>query len=431
MHVTIDGIRLHLRTDEKKLWINGQYVLYLNNEANFIVKSFIQSCYETTPDYIVWRTVDKMVRHYRISRMHAAQDLNQVIGIIRNISHGQLPTHMVGMKVVNCEETKAPNRMDLCLTYRCNNDCSHCYLSKTWQQDTGMFFDVDGWKRIIDKLWKIGIPQLVFTGGECTLREELPELIRHAKHFVTGIITNGTLITSELADDLKSADLDWIQITLDSSKAAVHDKMQNRKGAYKETIMGIKNSIVAGLNVSINMTLTKRNHKDLNSLLTLAKKLGVRQVSTNALINSGKGINARKKEGLSESALKKVLLEAKAHAKKIGVELNWFLPTCYKNLNPMELGFGQRACSACSTNMTIQPDGSVIPCQSWTHETLGNIINDKWEKIWNHPTAQKLRSNSYAPDTCRSCDKIDTCGGGCPLDHLNGGKRISCTGGAQ
>ena len=262
---------------------------------------------------------------------------------------------------------------------------------------------------------------MVFTGGECMLREDFLELVSYSKQFATGIITNGTMLTAELAGSLRDAHLDWIQITLESASAATHDKIQGRKGAWKETVAGIKNAVAAGLSVSINATLSKQNAKGLKKLIDFAQKLNVRFVSTNAIINAGRGIDEKEKSGVEDPELRKILEEAKAYAESLGISFNWFLPTCYKNVNPVELGFGQRCCSACSVNMMVEPNGDVIPCQSWTQQKLGNILSDPWERIWENPTAQDIRSHAFVQEECTGCAYLETCLGACPLEHLNRG----------
>ena len=58
--------------------------------------------------------------------------------------------------------------MDLALTYRCNNDCAHCYNARPRNSPE---LTTAEWKKILDRLWELGIPHVVFTGGEPTLRE--------------------------------------------------------------------------------------------------------------------------------------------------------------------------------------------------------------------------------------------------------------------
>jgi radical SAM protein with 4Fe4S-binding SPASM domain len=78
----------------------------------------------------------------------------------------------------------------------------------------------------------------------------------------------------------------------------------------------------------------------------------------------------------------------------------------------MELGV--KACTAASYNLCVEPDGAVIPCQSY-YESLGNLLAEPWETIWNHDLAVWLRERRYAPAHCADCALLRECGGGCPL----------------
>ncbi len=173
------------------------------------------------------------------------------------------------------------------------------------------------------------------------------------------------------------------------------------------------------MSVSINATLSKKNANELEKLIDFAQKLNVRYVSTNAIIKAGRGIIEKEESGLEEQELKNILEQAKAHAQSHNISFNWFLPTCYKNVNPIELGFGQRCCSACSINMMVEPNGDVIPCQSWTQQKLGNILSNSWEHIWNHPIAKDIRNHRFVQNECKGCEYLELCQGACPLDQIN------------
>ncbi len=108
--------------------------------------------------------------------------------------------------------------MDLALTFRCQNDCVHCYAGgphETPELTTAQ------WKSVIDKLSEIGVFILTFTGGEPTLRDDLPELLLYAqnKGMVTGLISNGRKLKDKAyVDVLEKSGLDFVQVTLESHK---------------------------------------------------------------------------------------------------------------------------------------------------------------------------------------------------------------------
>jgi MoaA/NifB/PqqE/SkfB family radical SAM enzyme len=137
--------------------------------------------------------------------------------------------------------------MDLALTYRCNNDCSHCYNGR---ERTFPERDTTYWKSILDRLWALGIPHIVFTGGEPTLRDDLPELIAHAESLgqIAGLNTNGRRLASpEFLRSLIEAGLDHLQVTVESSDAQVHDLIVGRRGALAQTVRGLRNALPTSL----------------------------------------------------------------------------------------------------------------------------------------------------------------------------------------
>jgi len=307
----------------------------------------------------------------------------------------------------------APYRMDLALTYRCNNDCSHCY-NETPRERTEL--SSDAWKEILSHLWSIGIPHIVFTGGEPTLVPELPALIRYAESLgqITGLNTNGrTFKDPTYVSNLVAAGLDHVQITFESYLESIHDGMVARKGAWKDTIHGIRNALSQNLFVMTNSTLLKENSRYLRETLNYLADLGVPTVGLNALIYSGKGKNVG--TGLDEAELPELLETAREITSNNHQRLIWYTPTQYCRFDPVQMQLGIKGCTAALYNMCIEPDGAVIPCQSYYHP-LGNMLVDPWDSIWNNPLAVKIRNRSLAPSKCLGCSFFVECGGGCPLE---------------
>jgi radical SAM protein with 4Fe4S-binding SPASM domain len=97
-----------------------------------------------------------------------------------------------------------------------------------------------------------------------------------------------------------------------------------------------------------------------------------------------------------------------------GQRLIWYTPTEYCGFDPMSLDLGVKGCTAALYNMCVEPDSSVLPCQSY-YRPLGNLLNDPWDAIWNHELSVKLRERQGLPEKCSGCALISECGGGCPL----------------
>jgi len=306
----------------------------------------------------------------------------------------------------------APYRMDLALTYRCSNECHHCYNARPRRYPE---LNTDQWKEVLSRSWTAGIPHIVFTGGEPTLRADLPELIAFAEKNgqITGLNTNGRKLKDPVfVQSLVDAGLDHIQITLESHDPAIHDSMVAFPGAWQETVAGISNALSSRLYVMTNTTLLTNNATYLPQTLEFLAKLGVPTVGLNALIYSGHGTLAG--TGLPESQLPGLLTLARNFTDRSGQRLIWYTPTRYCHFDPLSMDLGIKGCTAALYAMCVEPDGAVLPCQSY-YQPLGNLLTDPWESIWNHDLAVDLRERKNIDPACRQCELLQVCGGGCPL----------------
>jgi radical SAM protein with 4Fe4S-binding SPASM domain len=422
-HVTVPGLRLHLRRgNPSMLWINGQNLLLLNETAADFVESFIEVMHRHTERLDPLRFKQEiallMQQKYPEAPVEVlVRDFDNLYGSLIAVSNGACPVADIKLDTQATDPRlwTAPPRMDLALTYRCNNNCFFCYTGgpqKVPEMSTSR------WKTALDILWHNGVPQVVFTGGEPTLRPDLIELVDYAREFVTGLVTNGRKL-SQLAGELKRVSLDYVQVSLESAQPEIHDRMVGAEGAWRETTSGIRAALSAGLEVITNTTLTKDNLAVFPDLVRSGPDLGLKVMACNTLICSGRGTCSKKDSGVSMEDLKSNLSKALDAAAGAGIRLEWYSPTCYRQFNPLQFGFGAKACSAAQYNMTIEPDGSVIPCQSWFKEKTGHILKNPWKEIWNHPVNTGLREKSYLKgrEECQGCEYLQSCCGGCPLEY--------------
>ncbi len=413
----LSKVRLHLRIEPDGsglLLANAARIYHFNPTAATMAYLWLEQVPEP-------RVVTVLTRNYHVSPAQAHQDYAAFCEQMALLAspEGACPICELDLETTApfSDRPSAPYRMDLAITYRCQNDCAHCYNARPRHQAE---LTTEQWKRILDHLWQIGIPHIVFTGGEPTLRKDLPELIAHAERNgqITGLNTNGRLLKDPaLVEKLVSAGLDHVQITLESHDAAIHDKMVRRPGAWQETVAGVKNALASRLFVMTNTTMLTDNAPHLAETLDFLAALGVPTVGLNALIYSGNGASVG--TGLAESSLPPLLDVARAATQRSGQRLIWYTPTQYCHFDPLQLELGVKGCTAALYNMCIEPDGSTIPCQSY-YQSLGNILSDPWESIWNHDLASGLRERRDVPDACTSCALLPECGGGCPLARSAG-----------
>ncbi len=412
-----DRYRLHLRVEddgEGILVINAAKVLHLNQTATEHAKLILEG-------KDVGTAVKEIKHRYKVSEGRAREDQEHLRDTILclAVTDDVCPISYLDVQRIEPFDTpvSAPYRMDLALTYGCNADCGHCYVGRPRDMES---LSTEEWKRVIDKLWDIGIPHVVFTGGEATLYPDLVELIRHAEDvgLVSGVLTNGIKLADEAyLQQLVDAGLDHIQITLESHDEKVHNQMVGAD-AWKKTVQGIKNAVATDVYTITNTTLTTLNALDIEQTINFLADLGIQTFACNSLIYTGKGPSSG--IGIPEEELEGLMVRVRDKAIAEGMRLIWYTPTQYCEFHPVELELGAKFCTAARYNMCVEPNGDVIPCQSY-YSSLGNMLRDDWKSIWNHPTAESIRNRDWVMEKCQTCDDLPLCGGGCPLYLENEG----------
>lgn len=419
-------VRIHLIPPKFRLLENSSYVVILNGyyllplgySWAIMLSNFIRETNEydgreiSDSDYegIVKKTVSNTRKVYPFSsKSEIREDLSYMLDVIFAVARGEsVQADIERMSIrAYADNMYAPHRMDLMVSamsdsegkWKCNQKCLFCYaggekLSGTKELST------EEWKAAIDKLKNAGIPMLTFTGGEPTQREDLCELIDYSKWFVTRLNTNGVLLSEDLCKKLCESSLDSLQITLYSHNEDIHNSLVG-SDHFSDTVAGIKNAIEAGLDVSINTPLCKKN-ADYIDTLRFVSSLGVRFVTVSGLICTGMAENKHGEYDLSGDELYGIIKEAKQYCSENGMEIDFTSPGLIDEGKLDELNMNAPMCGACLSNMAIAPDGTVVPCQSWLSEdgSLGNILSDSFKDIWERTECASLRKMSEKEAKC-------------------------------
>jgi len=413
--------KFHLREEPDGtglLIINANRIIHLNKTATDHIRLVLEGIGTE-------EAINQLTRKYKAKREEIAKHHEHILVALDVMSKTDKIDPMIlgiGRETSPITEYSAPMRMDLALTYRCNNLCKHCYASSARETKE---LTTNQWKTILQKVFDAQIPQVSFTGGEATLRPDLEELIRTAQDtgLVSGLITNGRrLANMEYTKQLYKAGLDFVQITLESDRPDVHELITCTPNSFKQTVQGIKNCIEVGIYTSTNTTLCPYNIDHAMDLVRFLNGLGLKNLAMNALIYSGRGKAVEKEFSVPTELLAKTLDDVKHLANYLGMNFIWYSPTRYCEINPVKMGLGLKFCSACRTNMAIEPDGTVLPCQSW-FKSVGNILTDPWEKIWNNDLCKYIRKRGWMDaakgpngESCATCMWGHLCGAACPLE---------------
>ena len=337
-----------------------------------------------------------------LSRKRIAEDIQTIYTTIRQIAYREPVTTEVNyMSIGEYEEyMNAPHRMDVMVSamtkngkWHCNQKCVHCYAAGQTLSDEEEL-STEEWKKILDKCREAGIPQVTFTGGEPTMREDLMELIKYARWFISRLNTNGIKLTEDYCRKLHEAELDSVQVTFYSSDPEVHNKLVGAD-QFENTAAGIENALKEGLSVSINTPLCTLNRDYVKTLEYLHDR-GVIYVTCSGMIMTG---NATTEDSesiqLSGEELERSRREAVAYCNENGMEIAFTSPGWIDQKVFDELNIPSPSCGACLSNMAITPGGNVVPCQSWLSDRpIGNMLRDDWVNIWECPACTDHRNFS-------------------------------------
>ena len=391
--------------------LNGQFVVPVNVSWSILLTELIEqvNAYsgreiseDDTKD-IINKTCKAVGKVYPfIGRWFFRKDIARILTAFKQIAYGEEVEEAIEQLSLGdySEYMSAPHRMDLMVSamtkggkWHCNQQCVHCYAAGQTQSSEEEL-GTEEWKKIIDRCREVRIPQVTFTGGEPTMREDLHELIDYAKWFVTRLNTNGIKLTREYCDKLREASLDSVQVTFYSYDKEVHNRLVGAEH-WKDTVAGIENAIAAGLNLSVNTPLCTLN-RDYVETLKFLHGMGVTYVTCSGLITTG---NAAKEASenlqLTNEEIRRILKSAVAYCAEMDMEISFTSPGWVDDEFCRELGITTPNCGACLSNMAITPGGNVVPCQSWlSDKPLGNFLAEDWETIWNGEVCRERRDFS-------------------------------------
>jgi radical SAM protein with 4Fe4S-binding SPASM domain len=309
-----------------------------------------------------------------------------------------------------------PVLSEVALTYRCNLKCAFCYAGCNCTSREMHELDTGAMKKVLDCIkHDAKVPSVSFTGGEPTLRTDLVELIAYARQIGlrVNLISNGTRIIPEYAEELRHAGLNSVQISIEGPDAATHDNLTSVAGSFEKTIAGIGNMAETGIYTQTNTTLNAANVAVAEQIVDLIHDLGMERFAMNMLTPSGSA-SVNSHLYLTYTEIGEIVRKIKRRANQLGVEFLWYSPTPYCHFNPILEGLGNKSCAACDGLLSVDPQGNILPCSSFD-SGVGNLLEDSFKTIWHSAQATFWRSKDYAPSECNGCDSFVACAGACPL----------------
>ena len=325
------------------------------------------------------------------------------------------------------------------ITRSCNLHCVYCHVDAD-QNPMNNELTRSEKLDLVQQVADAGTNALMIAGGEPLISPDLPDMIHeaHQRGLYTVLITNGTLLSRENALCIKQAGLDYIKISIDSVCPEIHDALRG-KGCWEKAIAGIQNAVDSGIDTGISITATQANFREIPEIVRMAKELGCKRIIIFNFVPSGRGCNQIELDLDAEKRRKMLhLIMAETRGKILGenpLEISTTAPQApliadrilrefsfnqlargAMNLLPygrIQAGaaFFSKGCSAGITLLSVDPDGSIRPCDMLPLK-IGNIREKSLMEIWTkNPILIKLRNRGNIRGWCGHCSIRDICGG--------------------
>ena len=348
--------RLHLRMHgdgSSLLVVNAATILHLNPSATEYAYHFIKG---TSSD----ETAKAVAKRYRVNKAQALQDYQNFCERIDSLVHTEDldPVSYFGFDRVapHSAGLTAPLRLDCALTYALpdGNSADDAPAKRVDRE-----LATAEWTSILDKAWAVGIPHITFTGGEPTMRDDLPELIAYAegKGMVSGLLSNG----------LKLADTTYLNTLLQTGLDHLLFILQPDNKASWAALNVI---LPEDLYTTVHLTINDEIATNLQATLERLGQLEINSLSLSASPNQVENLEL-----------------AREQAANMGVSLTWDLPVPYSAHHPVALETTEENIpeGAGKAWLYVEPDGDVLPTQGMADHILGNLLHDDWSQIWkNH-----------------------------------------------
>lgn len=334
----------------------------------------------------------------------------------------------------------SPRSVDVAITGRCNLTCKYCFYADEMAAHSDL--STERWLAFFEELGSLGVMTVSLTGGEVFTRQGLFELIDGiiANRMRYSLLSNGTLITEKVLKQFeigkRRTRLDSIQVSIDGATAEIHNKSRPR--SFDRALRGLRLLVENKIPVTVRVTINKHNVDDLENIAhLLLEDVGLPSFSTNEAFPMGAG----KCDGesviltrdLRQQAINILTALNKQYDGRISAQAGPLamareLDDIQARMARGETGKPGRgtlsACGGVFNKMSINHDGTLLPCTMLSSLPMGKVGTDDLQDVWlNHPAINAVRERYSIPtstlDTCHDCPYAGFCTAGCPAMAIN------------
>lgn len=332
------------------------------------------------------------------------------------------------------------------MTQACPLACVHCRAEARPDRDPGELSTEEA-RAVMRQVAEFGSPPPVFvlTGGDPLARPDLLELVRYGTGLGLPVAVSPSVTPTLTADhlaELREAGARAISLSLDGSRAAIHDRFRGVPGVFDWTLQAWQAARELGLKVQINTTVTGHNLTDLADIAGLVHRLGAMSWSAFLLVPTGRGallpaltasqvedvlnfvydageyIPARTTEAhhFRRVAIQRQILSSRDadHVAELG--LGWAYDRLRRRLDALDLDRRKTRRAPLNVNagqgfVFISHLGTVHP-SGFLPLAAGNVRTERLADIYrSSPLFTGLRDSHRLSGRCGACEFAAVCGG--------------------
>ncbi len=290
------------------------------------------------------------------------------------------------------------------ITSKCNERCVHCYIPHNKKYKV---LSAEHIYSILKQCKDMNVLHITLSGGEPMLHKDFCNILKTCREydFAVSILTNLTLLDSDIINEMKLNSMLGIQTSLYSMDSDIHDSITKMTGSFQKTKSSILELVDNDIPLQISCPIMKQNKSCYANVIEWAKEHGLEASEDYSLIaeydHSNKNICNRLSLKEVHNILKDKVSNDAEYTEKLKINI-----ANNKNIPPEE-----PVCSVCTSSICIAENGNVYPCAGWQDCVLGNALEESLSDIWNF--SEKINSlrnikNKDFPK-CMQCDAKKIC----------------------
>ena len=304
---------------------------------------------------------------------------------------------------------RIPLEGNIDLTYRCNNNCRHCWLWRpTNSPEIKDELTYDEICNFVDQARQMGTQSWGISGGEPMLRPDFPDIFEYITSKATSysLNTNGTLITPSIAKQMRRKGSKMI--ALYGATAETYEHIARHPGGFEMAMQGFRYLQEAGAGFTVQIVPMRDNWHEWDKMQDLAKSLSPHwRVGASWLYLSADRDPVRNAEITRQRLDPKTIVELDKPDMS-----NHFgkTPSCQEGDKDGRLF---ASCIASGKEFHIDPFGKMTFCtfakdSTLTYDLRNGTFQDAWD---NHipSLAEKILGGSEYSENCSSCDDRANC----------------------